>query len=78
MPSSAAARLVKADWGWTYVPAQSNILSNLFDSWLVLLSFYGLYLCLRHYLRRIERKQRRQAGLVALGTFFPLTLALTT
>lgn len=78
MTSSAGARPVKAYWGWTYILPQHGISSDLFDLWFTLLGFCGLYLCLRYHLRTIDPKEKRQSGLVALGTSIPLTLALAT
>jgi PAS domain S-box-containing protein len=78
MTSPAGARPVKAYWGWTYVLPRHGISSNLFDLWFTLLGFFGLYLCLRYHLRMTDPKEKRQSGLVALGTSVPLALALAT
>jgi PAS domain S-box-containing protein len=78
MTSPAGAKPVKAYWGWTYVLPQHGISSDLFDVWFTLLGFCGLYLCLRYHLRMTDPKEKRQSGLVALGTSIPLALALAT
>jgi PAS domain S-box-containing protein len=73
-----ASRPVEVYWGWTYIPGDYGILSDLFDFWFFAISLSTLIFCWQYHQRAMERRKKRQIGLVTMGVSVLIILALFT
>jgi PAS domain S-box-containing protein len=72
-----ASRPVETRWGWGRVSPPS-VLSDLYDTWFIVLSLLGLWVCWQYHRRETEHKKKRQIILVSMGVLAVLVLAVTT
>jgi PAS domain S-box-containing protein len=72
-----ASRPVETHWGWGRVSAP-GMLADLYDTWFIVLSLLGLWVCWQYHRRETEHNKRQRTVLVSMGILAVLILAATT
>lgn len=59
-------------WGWSYGVIQQTLIGNLYVIWSSGLIAFGILLCLRHYLKATDPREKQKAKFVLIGTSAPM------
>lgn len=59
-------------WGWSYGSIQQTLVGNLYVIWSSALIAFGILLCLRHYLKASDPREKQKAKFVLIGTSAPM------